>query len=69
MGRLQVHILHKPTVHPGRMGGYRITPAVPVPRKDLGEDDLPEDHLHQACQEDRVCPEAPKNKQKNHQLQ
>lgn len=35
-----------------------------MPSRDPGGDDLPEDHLHQACQEDRVCPAAPKNKQK-----
>lgn len=35
-----------------------------VPSRDQGEHDLPEDHLHQACQEDQVCPAAPKNKQK-----
>jgi len=35
-----------------------------MPSRDPGEDDLPEDHLHQACQEDRVCPAAPENEQK-----
>lgn len=31
-----------------------------VPSREPGEDNLPEDHLHQACQEDQVCPAAPK---------
>lgn len=35
-----------------------------MPSRDPGEDDLPEDHPLQACQEDQVCPAAPKNKQK-----
>lgn len=35
-----------------------------MPSRDLGGDNLPGDHLHQACQEDRVCPAVPKNKQK-----
>lgn len=66
---LQADMLH--TVHP-RGDGCRVRSL--VQSRDPGEEDLPEDHLHQACQEDQVCPGGPKSKErisscKDHRLQ
>lgn len=44
--------------------GAGSDPTALLPSRDPGGDDLPEVHLHQACQEDQVCPVGPKNKQK-----
>lgn len=53
---------HRSMVHPGWMGAGSA--LQPLCQAEPWGQHLPEDRLHQACQEDQVCPAAPKNKQK-----